>query len=65
MFGRPSDETIRAFTREVSKEVSATVERVAAKYGFDGQVLLIDGQENEEGESALETLAAIKALVRA
>lgn len=63
MYGRPDADTIRNFTREVSREVNAAVQRVAAKYGFDGQVLVIDGQGSAEGEEALETLAQIKSLV--
>jgi len=47
MQGRPSDETIRAFTRK-SRESERGRQRVAAQYGFDGQVLLIDGQGSEE-----------------
>jgi len=63
MQGRPSDETIRAFTREVSREVNAAVQRVAAQYGVRWAILLIDGQGSEEGEQALETLARIKSLI--
>lgn len=63
MYGSTNPEALRAFKADVQREVNAAVERVAAKHGLGGQVLVIDGAGNAEGEQALQTLGRIKELV--
>lgn len=66
MIGSPAViEKLRAFEREVQDAVNAAVKRVTAKYGLDGQVLVLGAEspESEAGQAAIATLQTIRSLI--